>query len=217
MVDFIFSTINNKKYLGTGSGNANGIPSGTKLKGALRIPIIEGLYGIAERAFIYQENITELIIDATITVIGNSAFFGCGRIKRIFLPSSVTNIGDDTFNLYLPSTYSKGPGIAEVYISSALSLALDRAAFCWKEYFHFYYCGKNTVSYGNQLFAYTIKAVLKVSKYINTFASLTAEKVDSSLRCDYNYIEAKKNKTRSNVQAIKMWLLLEIFLLLPMC
>ena len=41
--------------------------------------------------------IPSVINDATVTVIGNSAFSGCGGLTSINIPSSVTSIGDSAF------------------------------------------------------------------------------------------------------------------------
>jgi hypothetical protein len=52
---------------------------------------------IANSAFLYCENLREIILHKTITTIGNNAFHGCKQLERFVIPDSVTEIDSDTF------------------------------------------------------------------------------------------------------------------------
>ena len=192
MVNFIFSTKNGQKYIGTGSGTSNGVSQGTVIKGRLLVPKISALYGINDFAFSYQEKLYEVIIEASITEIRSEAFIGCGRISRIFLPKTLTSIGEDAFNLYLANPTRLGDGTASVFISSTSPLTLARAAFCWKEYFSMYYCGNSYATSNGDLYAFSKSAVLESSKYVYSFTGLTAKVINSSLDCSYHRSISKK-------------------------
>lgn len=53
---------------------------------------------IGEGAFKDCENITTIVIPATVTTISSEAFSGCTSLESITIPASVTSIADDAFD-----------------------------------------------------------------------------------------------------------------------
>jgi len=53
--------------------------------------------GIADKAFYYCSELTNVIVPNSVKVIGNEAFAGCRKLTAITLGTSVTRIGDDAF------------------------------------------------------------------------------------------------------------------------
>ena len=156
------------------------------------IPRIPDLYALNYNAFSYQEQIKEVIIEANIKLIDVRAFTGCGRISKIILPQTLTNIGSDAFNLFLANPTRLGDGNCDVFISSTSPLTLARAAFCWKEYFSIYYCGNSYATNSTDLFAFSKSAVLKMTKSVSTFLGLTPELITPSLDCSFHSDTSRK-------------------------
>ena len=53
---------------------------------------------IADSAFYYNNNLTDIIIPSSVTIIGNSAFSNCTGLTSIMIPASVTSIGNYAFS-----------------------------------------------------------------------------------------------------------------------
>ena len=53
---------------------------------------------IGSDAFIFNKNLTNIIIPDSVTSIGDTAFSGCVSLKSITIPSGVTSIGDEVFH-----------------------------------------------------------------------------------------------------------------------
>lgn len=53
---------------------------------------------IAERAFVYNETLTSVIIGDNIQTIGKSAFASCEQLKEVTFGKSITNTGESTFS-----------------------------------------------------------------------------------------------------------------------
>ena len=66
------------------------------LKGKLVID--DSVTSIGDDAFVYCESLTTIIIPNSVTSIGNSAFEGCSSLKSIAIPERVTSIGNYVFN-----------------------------------------------------------------------------------------------------------------------
>ena len=71
------------KYPSGNSRTSYTIPNGTK--------------GIAAWAFLFSDNLTEIIFSNSITEIEHEAFFGCAFLKNFAISASVTNIGENAF------------------------------------------------------------------------------------------------------------------------
>ena len=67
-----------------------------ELKGCYSIK--EGIMIICDRAFDWCCSLSNIVIPASVTSIGNSAFSGCDSLSEIVIPSSVTRIGDNVFS-----------------------------------------------------------------------------------------------------------------------
>ena len=66
-----------------------------ELDGAYSIK--EGTRIICNGAFGYCSSLSEIVIPASVTSIGDSAFGDCSSLSEVVIPSSVTSIGDRTF------------------------------------------------------------------------------------------------------------------------
>lgn len=78
------------------------------------IEIPEKVRYIGDYTFCDCENLTEVLIDGTITSIGKEAFFRCAQLKKINLPDGLIEIGPEAFegcenltSLKIPSTVRK--------------------------------------------------------------------------------------------------------------
>lgn len=60
-----------------------------------KVVIKSGITLIPERAFSYLDGLTEVKIESGLLCIEKEAFYGCGSLGKITIPSSVTKIGDD--------------------------------------------------------------------------------------------------------------------------
>lgn len=54
-------------------------------------------FEMGDYAFLYCNNLTNIVIPSTVTVIGDMAFARCERLENIMIPSTVTIIGDGAF------------------------------------------------------------------------------------------------------------------------
>lgn len=84
-------------------------------KGKVTIPEEAGGYkvtNICEEAFYYCEEITDLVIPATVTAIGERAICGCKKLTEINLPEGLTDIGSAAFY---------GTGLTKIYIPANVS------------------------------------------------------------------------------------------------
>lgn len=55
----------------------------------------------SEYGYLYADSLENLIIPEGVREIGTSAFSGCYQLKEIVLPSSVTKIADNAFNIFV--------------------------------------------------------------------------------------------------------------------
>ena len=53
--------------------------------------------GIAQKAFMYDDEMTSVSFPATLEKIGNSAFAGCKKIKELEFPAALKEIGETAF------------------------------------------------------------------------------------------------------------------------
>jgi hypothetical protein len=73
----------------------------TKYKGTATeviIPANLGITEIGEKAFVYNENITSVVIPAGVVTIGSHAFYHCRSLTSIKIPDGVTVIDMYTFS-----------------------------------------------------------------------------------------------------------------------
>ena len=52
---------------------------------------------ISEEAFIFNHNLTSVVLSDSVTSIGRAAFYACDKLADITIPDSVTAIGDSAF------------------------------------------------------------------------------------------------------------------------
>ena len=73
-----------------------------KYKGTIpaNVPIVikDGTKVVADGAFSYCNNLTDIIMPKSLTGIGNKSFRGCSSLTNIIIPESVTNIGVQAFD-----------------------------------------------------------------------------------------------------------------------
>lgn len=73
-----------------------------------QVAVIEGkeytVTAINERAFIYKDKITSIILPNTVTTIGDHAFAGCSQLASITLSNSLTHIGSAAFSTNISLT-----------------------------------------------------------------------------------------------------------------
>lgn len=62
------------------------------------IILTEGLQKIGERAFAECQALVDLVIPSTVVEIGRDAFVDCNNLKTVYIPESVTVLGDSLFN-----------------------------------------------------------------------------------------------------------------------
>jgi len=67
-----------------------------ELKGCYSIK--EGIRIICDRAFDWCCSLSNIVIPASVTKIGDSVFFSCSSLSNIVIPASVTRIGDSVFS-----------------------------------------------------------------------------------------------------------------------
>ena len=63
-----------------------------------KLVIDDTVTSIGEYAFFYCTSLESIIIPNSVTSIGNLAFFGCTSLTSITIPDSVTSIGDNAFS-----------------------------------------------------------------------------------------------------------------------
>ncbi len=67
-----------------------------------QVAVIEGknytVTAICEKAFIYKDKITSIVLPNTVTTIGDHAFGACSQLKSITLSNSLTHIGSAAFS-----------------------------------------------------------------------------------------------------------------------
>ena len=61
--------------------------------GRNRVPVI----GVAQKAFVGNTDVTDIILHSGIQKIGRAAFSGCTLLERITIPKAIKSIGADTF------------------------------------------------------------------------------------------------------------------------
>ncbi len=55
--------------------------------------IPDGVKNIASWAFLFSDNLTEIIFPGSLTNVSGEAFFGCAFLKNIIIPATIKNIG----------------------------------------------------------------------------------------------------------------------------
>lgn len=65
---------------------------------AKKIPSDKSISQIGVGAFEYQQNIVEITVPSTITLIDDNAFFGCSNLKALTIPNTVKKIGNFAFS-----------------------------------------------------------------------------------------------------------------------
>ena len=93
-----------------------------ELKGCYSIK--EGIRIICDRAFDWCCSLSNIVIPASVTKIGDSVFFSCSSLSNIVIPASVTRIGD--------SVFSSCSSLSSIVISDGITSIGDLAfADCW--------------------------------------------------------------------------------------
>lgn len=146
-VDGVYYKILSKSTCAVSYSSTNG-----SYHGSVTIPEEVTLYGstykvtaVADSAFYYSNNMTDVSLPSSITTLGKSAFYFCTGLTSINIPSSVTGIGPNTFagcnsltSLSIPSSvtsissyaFSGCSNIAELTIEdSETTLKIGNNAF----------------------------------------------------------------------------------------
>lgn len=76
-----------------------------------RVVIEDGVTTICENAFYYTANLISVKLGKDVQTIEDGAFTGCAALKKIFIPASVTNIGNGS-----GSVFGDCRSLADVYL-----------------------------------------------------------------------------------------------------
>ncbi len=89
--DFVYSTVNNQIYITDYVGT----------DGEVTIPLqidSKDVYCIDAGAFKNCTTITSILIQESVSIIGDEAFYGCTSLSSVSLPQSITSIGESAFS-----------------------------------------------------------------------------------------------------------------------
>ena len=84
-------------YYSTASSPYYVLKNNSKLSNGAKLMIDNSVTTIGDRAFNYCDSLTSVVIPDSVTSIGDSAFFSCHSLTSITIPDSVTSIGSDAF------------------------------------------------------------------------------------------------------------------------